>query len=257
MSLFKLYDFSFIPVELISAIYQEFVNAEAEAKAQPTQKNQPRNDGQRTQGAYYTPPRLAELTVDIATEDWSTLLDKRCLDPACGSGVFLVILFVRMAEEWRKRNPGANTRRRYDELMRFLSENLCGVDIHPTACLVTCFSLYLAFLDQMEPKEIMELREALEQDTKEKLLPRILWEQGKPRPRSPQMDSIRELDFFELPTKPEFDLVIGNPPWVSRKSTLQPRHGCSRKSRTRRPMASEVGAEPDVVPAKELACAFM
>ena len=185
MSLFRLYDFSFIPVELISSIYQEFVNAEAEAESQPMQKNQPRNDGQRTQGAYYTPPRLAELTVDIATEGWDTLLNKRCLDPACGSGVFLVILFVRMAEEWRKRNPDANTRCRYDELMRFLSENLCGVDIHPTACLVTCFSLYLAFLDQMEPKEIMELREALEQDTKEKLLPRILWEQGKPRPAFP------------------------------------------------------------------------
>ncbi|MHB9044311.1 MAG: Eco57I restriction-modification methylase domain-containing protein [Pirellulales bacterium] len=258
MLLFRLYDFSFIPVELISAIYQEFVNAEAEAEAQPTQKNQPRNDGQRTQGAYYTPPRLAELTVDIATEGWDTLLDKRCLDPACGSGVFLVILFVRMAEEWRKRNPRANTRRRYDELMRFLSENLRGVDIHATACLVTCFSLYLAFLDQMEPKEIMELREALEQDTKEKLLPRILWERGKPRPRSPQMDSIRELDFFELPTKPEFDLVIGNPPWVSRKSA--PSAEAWLFSEKQNPAADGLKKSErnqTLFPAKELACAFM
>ena len=102
--------------------------------------------------------------------------------------------------------------------MGFLAENLRGVDIQLTACLVTCFSLYLAFLDQMEPKEIMELREALEQDTKEKLLPRILWEEGKPRPRPPHMESIRELDFFELEAQDEFHLVIGNPPWVSRKS---------------------------------------
>ena len=97
--MFKLYDFSFVPVELISAIYQEFLGAEAEVESEPTRRNQPRNDGQRTHGAYYTPPRLAELTVDIATEGWDTLLDKHCLDPACGSGVFLVILFVRMAEE--------------------------------------------------------------------------------------------------------------------------------------------------------------
>jgi hypothetical protein len=41
----------------------------------------------RKVGAYYTPPRLAELVVDIATEGWDTLLDKRYLDPACGSGV--------------------------------------------------------------------------------------------------------------------------------------------------------------------------
>lgn len=257
-SLFKLYDFGFIPVELISAIYQEFLGAEAEAEAQPTQRNQLRNDGQRTQGAYYTPPRLAELTVDIATEDWSTLLDKHCLDPACGSGVFLVILFVRMAEEWRKRNPDANMQRRYDELMRFLSENLCGIDIHPTACLVTCFSLYLAFLDQMEPKEIIELREALEQDTKKKLLPRILWERDTPRPRSPHMASIRELDFFELASKPEFDLVIGNPPWVSRKSA--PSAEAWLFSEKKNPAVNGLKMSErnqTLFPAKELACAFM
>ena len=133
--------------------------------------------------------------------------------------------------------------------MRFLSENLRGVDIHPTACLVTCFSLYLAFLDQMEPKEIMELREALEQDTKEKLLPRILWEQGKPRPRPPQMDSIRELDFFELPTKPEFDLVIGNPPWVSRKErTFSRGMAVLGEAEPGGHRPQEVGTGPDIVP---------
>lgn len=256
--LFKLYNFSFIPVELISAIYQEFLGAEAEADAKPARRNQPRNDGQRTQGAYYTPPRLAELTVDIATEDWDTLLDKRCLDPACGSGVFLVILFVRMAEEWRKRNPDADTRQRYKELLRLLAENVCGVDIHLTACLVTCFSLYLAFLDQMEPKEIMELREALEKDTREKLLPRILWEKVASRPRSPHMDSVRELDFFDLDTKREFHLVIGNPPWVSRKPAPSAETWLfSEKHNSAAIGLKKSERDQTLFPAKELACAFM
>ena len=142
--------------------------------------------------------------------------------------------------------------------MRFLSENLCGVDIHPTACLVTCFSLYLAFLDQMEPKEIMELREALEQDTREKLLPRILWERDKPRPRPPHMASIRESDFFDLPTKPEFDLVIGNPPWVSRKSA--PSAEAWLFSEKKNPAAiglKKSERNQTLFPARELACAFM
>ena len=81
MSLFKLYDFGFIRWNSSDAIYQEFLGAEAEAETQPTRRNQPRNDGQRTHGAYYTPPRLADLTVDIATEDWSTLLDSAALTP--------------------------------------------------------------------------------------------------------------------------------------------------------------------------------
>lgn len=254
LSFFKLYDFGFIPVELISSIYEEFLGAEATVETN--------DDGsahsQRQQGAYYTPPRLAELTVDIATEGWTTLLDKKCFDPACGSGVFLVILFVRMAEEWRKRNPKATTRQRYDELMRLLAENLHGTDIHPTACLVTCFSLYLAFLDQMEPKEVIELKEALERDTKEKILPRMLWEANKGRPRDPNFATVRELDFFAMPPVREFDLVVGNPPWVSRKDAPSAEEWVT--SDRKNPYSASVAVpsrRKTFFPSRELACAFM
>lgn len=253
---FKFYDFSFIPVELISCIYQEFLGAEAEAEAKPTGRNQLRNHGQRRHGAYYTPPRLAELTVDIATEGWDTLLNKRCLDGACGSGIFLVILFVRMAEEWRRRHPNASTRRRYDELMGLLEKNLCGVDIQLTACLVACFSLYLAFLDQMEPREIEDLREALNRDSR-KILPRILWEHSKPPPR---LRTIRERNFFDLSPEPKFDLVIGNPPWVSRKdeeSKAAAAWTCSEKLNPAAKGLKKSEAVQTLLPAKEVACGFM
>jgi hypothetical protein len=253
---FKLYDFSFIPVEFISSIYQEFLGAEAEVEAQPTGRNQLRNHGQRRQGAYYTPPRLAELTVDIATDGWDTLLNKRCLDPACGSGVFLVILFVRMAEEWRMRNPHADTCRRYDELMRLLAENICGVDIQHTACLITCFSLYLAFLDQMEPREIEELRDALNRDSR-KILPRIFWEHAK---NPPAIRTIRELDFFELPSNKDFDLVVGNPPWVSRRDEESHSAAAWVLSEQRNPAAKGLKKSVSIrtlLPGKEVACGFM
>jgi hypothetical protein len=265
LSLFKLYDFSLIPVELVSAIYEEFLGAEAELESNDNKRNQPRKDGQRLQGAYYTPPRLAELTVDIATEGWDTLLNKRCLDPACGSGIFLVILFVRMAEEWRRRNPKADTTKRYQGLMSLLENNLQGFDIQLTACLITCFSLYLAFLDQMDPKEIIDLRDALERDTREKLLPRILWEREKPRPKGRHFATVRECDFFALPANHEFHLVIGNPPWVSRKPAPATESWLFSK---RNPFTKQVSweerqEEPTSVqrqtlfPAKEIACAFM
>ena len=262
LSFFKLYDFSFIPVELISSIYEEFLGAEAEAETEEevetSQQERRRTHGQRTQGAYYTPPRLAELAVDIATEGWDTLLDKHCLDPACGSGLFLVILFIRMAEEWRKRNPNTTTPLRYEALMGLLSENLRGIDIHATACLVTCFSLYLALLDQMEPKEIIELRDALEQDTHNKLLPRILWEHQKPRPRPPHFATVQQLDFFAMPVQGEFHLVIGNPPWVSRKPSRSAEEWLfSRNSNPYLESIVESEKRQTLFPAGELACAFM
>lgn len=253
LSLFKLYNFSFIPVELISSIYQEFLSAEEEAKDSSRSDN-----GQRTAGAYYTPPRLAELTVDIATEGWGTLLDKRCLDGACGSGIFLVILFIRMAEEWRNRNPNAPTRKRYEFLRIVLEENLVGSDINRTACLVTCFSLYLAFLDQMDPKEINQLREALEKHGNSKILPRIFWVRAEDRPRAPRLCTVREIDFFDFDQKEKFDLVIGNPPWVSRKPAPAVKDWIF--SAERNPAAigiSKLKRHSVLFPAGEQACGFM
>lgn len=199
--------------------------------------------------------------MDVATEGWSTLLNKRCFDPACGSGIFLVIIFTRMAEEWRRRNPRADTNKRYLGLLSLLENNLHGMDIQITACRVACFSLYLTFLDQMNPKEIIELREALERDAHTKILPRILWERGKEKPRNRQFATVRELDFFQLDASPEFHLVIGNPPWVSRRPAPEAeawlmshvgQFGLDPKTQGRAELAKQT-----LFPEKEVACAFM
>lgn len=263
LSLFKLYDFSFIPVELISSIYEEFLGTEALIESE----KQKSANKQRAEGAYYTPPRLAELTVDIATQGWNTLLDKRCLDPACGSGVFLVILFVRMAEEWRKRNPEADTQDRYDALLRLLGSNIRGVDVNGTACLVSCFSLYLAFLDQMEPRAITELREALDKKGNSKILPRILWPRDTPEPKGMHLATVREANFFTLPADKNYDLIIGNPPWVSRKKSSQASLDieawllrAETSEQTGNPCLNEIPKKErkeTFFPAGEFACAFM
>ena len=78
---FDLYDFSVIPVETISAIYEDFIRAE-DSRAR------------RATGTYYTPPRLVDFTLDLALESDFDLSDKRVLDPACGSGAFLVAAFI-------------------------------------------------------------------------------------------------------------------------------------------------------------------
>lgn len=138
---FWTYDFGFIPIETISAIYEHFLSAE-----------------DHQDGAFYTPRFLAEIVLDSALEDFGTLLGKKFLDPACGSGIFLVGLFNRIAEEWKQANPNARNDRRAKELMRLLQESLFGVDIKPTACRITAFSLYLAYLDQLTHSDIQEYR---------------------------------------------------------------------------------------------------
>lgn len=189
------YDFSVIPIETVSAIYERFLKP-----------------SDREQGAFYTPRFLAELVLDIALSNQSSLLGLRFLDPACGSGIFLVGLFNRLAEEWRRENPQARNDQRARELLRLMQESLFGVDLNPTACRIAAFSLYLAYLDQLTPRDIQELQ------AKGNVLPRLVI----------HVDQIGESlesskggilcgDFFDdTPLYPtDVDVVVGNPPWGS------------------------------------------
>jgi hypothetical protein len=186
------YDFAAIPVEAISAIYERFLKG-----------------SEKLEGAFYTPRFLAELVLDIALAKSPSLLGRRCLDPACGSGIFLVGLFNRMAEEWKQTNPTARNDRRARELRKVLC-SLYGVDINPTACRITAFSLYLAYLDQLSPRDIQELQQNGHK------LPRLV--------HYPETTTNGKIegniwcgDFFAEATEypVDADLVVGNPPWGS------------------------------------------
>lgn len=188
------YDFKFIPIETISAIYERFLQNE-----------------HREAGSFYTPRFLAEIVLDLALSDRDSLLQLRFLDPACGSGIFLVGLFNRMAEEWRRANPKAGNDRRARELLEILRTRLVGIDLNPTACKITAFSLCLAYLDQLSPRDIQDLQ------ARGAALPRLV--------RTPTHDDHASLngsvihcdDFFrEGASFPSgVDVVVGNPPWGS------------------------------------------
>jgi hypothetical protein len=188
------YDFSVIPIETISAIYEQFLK-ESDEQA----------------GAFYTPRFLAEVVLDTALDGMGSVLGKKFLDPACGSGIFLVGLFNRMAEEWQQQNPTAHNPRRARELMKLLRESLFGVDINPTACRITAFSLYLAYLDQLSPRDIQQLQ------VPGGALPKLVT-------ADKSSGNIRRGDFFDgavsLPT--DMDLIIGNPPWGSTATESTP-----------------------------------
>jgi hypothetical protein len=200
---FWAYDFSVIPIETISGIYEHFIEAEGSL-------------GRKETGAYYTPPHLAELVVDTAIGD-RPLLGMRVLDPACGSGVFLVSVFNRMAQEWRNLHPSSRPKTMARELISILRNQLFGVDVKETACRIACFSLYLALMDQLEPLDV----DAMEKQG-HKLPPLLSTDDGKFT--GDQLPTIIKDSFFTPDlslAKQGFDLVIGNPPWVSRGKSTQ------------------------------------
>jgi len=184
--LLQLYQFNHIPVELISEVYDRFLEG---------------GDEKKEHGAYYTPRRLAGLVVDQAWPALQACLEAgvtpRILDPACGSGVFLVTMFQRMAG-----HLGGNAAPNHWQQLKIFATNMHGTDTNPTAIHIAAFSLALALLNEREPREIeAELVEG------KPILPRL------------RGDRLREQNFFALPEEEKFHIIIGNPPWGQQKGT--------------------------------------
>lgn len=207
--LWELYSFDHLPVDIISHLYQRFV---------------------RDSTAVYTPPFLAALLLDVAMPYDKLTGRERTLDPACGSGVFLVGAFRRLINVWRARHQWRKPD--VDTLKSILRKQIFGVELSRDAVDLTAFSLALAVCDSLHPNVIWsELRF-------DPLRDKNLW-QG---------------DFFEACESShtassflnrEFDLIVGNPPFESRFTEAAKRINASRV------------AERGEIPDKQIAYLFL
>lgn len=179
------YDFRYIPVELISAVYDRFLGHDVSSRKET--------------GAFYTPMFLAD---SVVSSTWSFLSEVQkekgtFFDPACGSGVFLVRSFQRLCEHWRESRNHLTIR--WDSLQKMLGR-IHGRDINSGAVRVAVFSLYLALLEQVSPPDLRRLLD------RGRLLP-PLW--GR---------TLVAGDFFgEQNDDDRYDVIVGNPPWTSRR----------------------------------------
>jgi len=116
----------------------------------------------KTGGVYFTPHQLVGRVTDQALAAWtathgSDMRSIRILDPACGSGAFLVHALERLAESRRAAGePGDIAAIRRDVLAR----SIFGVDRNPTAVWLCELRLWLSVvieLDEADPLRVPPL----------------------------------------------------------------------------------------------------
>lgn len=81
---------------------------------------------------------ILDRTLDPALEEFG-LDGFRMIDPACGSGHFLLGSFRRVLRRWQQREPGAKSR----ELVQRTFDSIHGVDVNPYAVAIARFRLLL------------------------------------------------------------------------------------------------------------------
>jgi hypothetical protein len=145
------YDFEIIPIELISSIYEEFYHKENIYHPGIDRGNRRRDDIK----THYTPSVLVEYVLTNILPGERLAQKPRILDPACGSGIFLVESFRRIVR-YHVQQDGEMILP--DTLRQILREQIRGIEINEEAVHVAAFSLYLALLHYQEPPAIRTKR---------------------------------------------------------------------------------------------------
>ena len=146
-------------------------------------------------GAVYTPPLLVDLLLDECMSPVALKDVYRVLDPACGSGVFLVGAYRRLVEAWQWRH--AWQRPPAGVLLQLLRDNIFGVDYDPHAVELAIFSLCVTLCGHLPADRI--------------------WEEA----RFPKLKAVNfhAQDFFQVVQEHRFtapfDLIVGNLPFGS------------------------------------------
>lgn len=190
----RLFDFSIIQIELLSEIYENFL-----FKTDPILKK-------RT-GTYYTPPSLVEFILNEKLPINKTFKDYnvKVLDPSCGSGIFLVESFNRLVKRYENQHKEKLTD--FDKLKKLLTENIFGIELHPQAIKVAAFSLYLALVDKLDPKNLWQKKKHRLPNLINNPNDKSLKEQGKNLFCRDTILQNKEIENIK------FDLVVGNPPF--------------------------------------------
>ena len=227
----RLFNFEIIQIELLSEIYENFLG-----------------ELRHERGQFYTPYNLVELILSDTLPISNSNYNVKILDPACGSGIFLVESYKRLIKRWKKAN---NTNKiSFENLKNLLLDNIYGIEIDETAIKVAAFSLYLALIDELDPKTLwIETNYQLpylifdSEDTNIQNQGCNLW----------RKDTIGEVDTYLFP---KVDLVIGNPPFGKNISLASVKDYCIKHKFAKEFVLPFIHKSVEFCPAGKIALIF-
>ena len=214
---FEAYDFSFIPIETLSLVYEQFLHT-----ADPKVKKdaEARKSKGREEGAYYTPLPLVNFMLAGLERQRPLERGMKIFDPSSGSGSFLVQAYRLLIE---KTFPGTGPKPKPTELRALLEESIFGCDVDGDACQVTQLSLLLTLLDYVDPPDLTGSMHNFK-------LPTLCETKDPKKLDAGHTPNILKHNFFGVAsklagavarkqgaslnwTKQGFDWIVGNPPW--------------------------------------------
>jgi len=228
------YDFSLIDVDVLGAVYEQYLGHVATVVKQRAKEAQIRMDlgypvepsfeltakkqRRKEHGIYYTPRFITDYIVKetvgrfLKERSHNEILNIKILDPACGSGSFLIRVYDELLNYHAYRSGKSVTEFDQWERLPILIKNIFGVDLDMQAVEIACLNLLLRSLARREilPSLADNIRQgnSLISGTEEELKGYFgdNWQEKKP--------FNWEQEFKDIVADGGFDVAIGNPPYV-------------------------------------------
>jgi len=228
---FAKYYFNIIEPDVLGQVYEQYLGYVAKAvKAKPqlqqtflpTTEEQieisAKKEKRKKGGIYYTPKWVTDYVVKqtinrfLDEHSYNEILNIKLLDPACGSGSFLIRAYDELLSYHAKVQGKAVADLSWEERIKILTGNIFGVDVDPQAVEIACLNLLIRALAQRESLPSLENNikcgNSLISGTNEEL-EKLLGSNFKEYKPFNWEDR-----FADILNSGGFDIVIGNPPYL-------------------------------------------
>ncbi|MFZ3057920.1 MAG: N-6 DNA methylase, partial [Minisyncoccales bacterium] len=209
------YDFKAMPADVLGTVYENYLSHRLLKSKKGTTTSKDANK-RKDQGIYYTPNYIVNYIVKNAL---GPVLDKckifedikkiKILDPACGSGSFLIKAFEIIFEKYKELGFEGQ-----EDLLKIqiLKENIYGVDLDQQAVEITRLNLLINALTKREKLPFLnniKNGNSLISGTEETLKEYFGDDFRNKKPFNWQEEFTNVFD------QGGFDVIIGNPPYVN------------------------------------------
>lgn len=216
------YNFAFIDADILGNIYEQYLGR----ILKKTEKRAKLEEGmthRKAQGIYYTPTYIVDFIVqstvgELANDKKFDISKIKVLDPACGSGSFLLKTFDFLEHHHAKKGAGSQQMldqhgptATFSKKVEILKNNIFGVDLDPKAVEIAQLNLLLKAAEKKHRLPMLQNSIKCGNSVIDDPL-------FTPRPFK------WEEQFKDVLSDGGFDVVIGNPPYVSmeRMKEVQP-----------------------------------
>jgi len=198
---FNPYNFNKVDRDVLGKLYEKYLDREERKRL----------------GEFYTPEEVIDYILDaVGYTPESEIEGTKLLDPACGSGGFLVRATNIFVEKLKNHGFNAET------ILRKLQESIYGFDINPFACHLAETNLFFQVINLIHqakknnPDFVMDKFNIYQTDSlripEEKVELRLF--PGEISEYLIDTDIVKRIKLKQGEFKDGFDFVVGNPPYV-------------------------------------------